>query len=307
MKKSQVERTRRVEKEYSLEETSLFDFLNGLHAIQKIHVIEFEANELIHDIIQNKETIKVDCKLNDLIELIQLFPNCEIISQTTLLSPFIIQIYNQKVHFILESQEYQCLGIIGQLDKITNRYYIQIPFSQLDKYKEKFLHFPSISYLIWSPQTDNLKEYLTSHQMSIKIQPHYFIQQHYKNSPFDLSSDNVYDCIGGICAGVHSILDPYDTVSFNVTRLINGKQRNVYHSIIQGTLQFSITKNTFLSYNSCPKVIVLYCYNSAPLLNKEVHHGFNQTNNSMIITLLFNENKVKTFVEFPYCDHFSLH
>ncbi|GAB1220295.1 hypothetical protein ENUP19_0050G0077 [Entamoeba nuttalli] len=307
MKKSQVERTRRVEKEYSLEETSLFDFLNGLHAIQKIHVIEYEANELIHEIVQNKETIKVECTLNELIELIQLFPNCEIISQTTLLSPFIIQIYNQKVHFILESQEYQCLGIIGQLDKITNRYYIQIPFSQLDKYKEKFFLFPSIPYLIWSTQTDNLKEYLTSHQMSIKIQPHYFIQQNYKNSPFDLSSDNVYDCIGGICACIHSILDPYDTVSFNVTRLINGKQRNVYHSIIQGTLQFSITKNTFLSYSSCPKVIVLYCYNSAPLLNKEVHHGFNQTNNNMIITLLFNENKVKTFVEFPYCDHFSLH
>ena len=309
------------QRDFTIEDQSIIDYINQYHCIQKINIIQFtqnEQNELLNKIIKNQQTIKIQCSLSQLLtnEFIDYLLNnqtIEMISQTTQNHSIIIHYHHMTFYFILEQQEYQILGLNGEFNKMTNRYYVKLPLqtikqsfsemTQMNQLKERLQLFPIIPLLLWTTETNELQQLIQKQNIPIKIQQHHIQQKHYSDAIFDFTVPNLYEVIGAITTEMKTVTNVYHQFAFNMTKIVTAKEQEMYQTIVEGTIQSELTKEMLLG----EKIIVIYPFQHAPMLCGNAYHNFTEINNEIILTIVCHNNQCKLFIEYPSSDHVVIH
>ena len=130
------ERIKLYQREFTPEDTNIINYINKYHSLQKINIIQFEPTEIHTQLLKNNQTIKIQTSLyqlftNEFIDYLSTNKTVEFISQTTQNNSIILHYYNSILNIILEQQEYQILGINGEYNKMTERYYVKLPIQSI--------------------------------------------------------------------------------------------------------------------------------------------------------------------------------
>ena len=106
-----------------------------------------------------------------------------------------------------------------------------------------------------------------------------------------------------ITTEMKTVTNIYHQFSFNMTKIVDAKEKTIYQTIIEGTLQFELTKELL----SGEKIYVFYPFNHSPFICDNNYHNFTEVCNEIIITIVCHENKCKLFIEYPSSDHVVIH
>ena len=134
-------------------------------------------------------------------------------------------------------------------------------------------------------------------------QNHSIQQKQYDDAIFDFSVPNLYEVIGAITTEMKTVTNVYHQFAFNMTKIVDTKEKVLYQTIVEGTLQVQFTKEMFQG----DRIFVLYPFAHAPMICNNNYHNFTEVSNDIVITVVCHQNQCKLFIEYPSSDHVVIH
>lgn len=124
MKTFTFEEAQLYKKDFSVDDQSLYDYVNTLHCVKRVDFLSSKNVDLLPSIVRNSKTVMFFGQIHKIFteSFFTQFPSIEILSKTNGVEAIIVQYTAGSLTVVMERQEYQCLGLVGKLDKMTNRY-----------------------------------------------------------------------------------------------------------------------------------------------------------------------------------------